>query len=149
MIATKVDEIVVEHLEESSRLVPILQDIQKHYGYLPEEALRRLATRLRVPLSRIYAVANFYAAFSLKPRGKHLIRLCMGTACHLRGAPKLLDMLPTKFGVGDGETSSDGKFSVEVVNCLGACALAPVVMVDGKYFDCVSPDKLLKIVKTL
>ena len=100
-----------------------------------------------MPCSRVYAVANFYGAFSLKPRGKHLIRVCMGTACHLRGSPKIMDLLSSKFGVEDGGTSSDGYFSVEAVNCLGACALAPVVAVDDKYYDGVSPDKLLKIIK--
>jgi len=146
---SKVDEIVIDHLEESARIVPILQDIQRRFNYLPEDALRRVAERLRIPLSRVYAVANFYGAFSLKPRGEHLIRVCMGTACHLRGAPKLMDLLRSKFKVGDGDMSPDGKFTVEVVNCLGACALAPVVMVDDKYFDGVSPDGLLKIIKKL
>jgi len=142
-----VDEIVLQHMEESARIVPILQDVQRHYRYLPEEALRHVAGRLRIPCSRVYAVANFYGAFSLKPRGKHLIRVCTGTACHLRGSFKLMDLLASKFNVEDGETSSDGAFSVEAVNCLGACALAPVVTVDDKYLDGVSPDRLLKIIK--
>jgi NADH-quinone oxidoreductase subunit E len=142
-----VDEIVLTHMEESARIVPILQDVQRHYHYLPEGALRHVAGRLRIPCSRVYAVANFYGAFSLKPRGKHLVRICMGTACHLRGSPKLMDLLASKFKVEDGGTSSDGAFSVEAVNCLGACALAPVVSVDGKYLDGVSPDKLLRIIK--
>ena len=147
MDVTRVDEIVLQHMEESARIVPILQDVQRHYRYLPEEVLRHVAGRLRIPCSRVYSVANFYGAFSLTPRGKHLIRVCMGTACHLRGSPKLMDLLASKFKVGDGGTSSDGMFSVEAVNCLGACALAPVVAVDGKYFDEVSPDKLLRIIK--
>jgi len=142
-----VDEIVLQHMEESARIVPILQDVQRHYRYLPEEALRHVAGRLRIPCSRVYAVANFYGTFTLKPRGKQLIRVCMGTACHLRGSPKLMDLFASKFKVEDGGTSSDGKFSVEAVHCLGACALAPVVTVDDKYFDEVSPDKLLKIIK--
>ena len=142
-----VDEIVLQHMEESARIVPILQDVQRHYRYLPEPALRHVAGRLRIPCSRVYAVANFYGAFSLQPRGEHLIRVCMGTACHLRGSSKLMDMLANKFNVEDGGTSADGKFSVEAVNCLGACALAPVVAVDDQYFDEVSPNKLLKIIK--
>ena len=142
-----VDEIVLQHMEESARIVPILQDVQRQYRYLPEPALRHVAGRLCIPCSRVYAVANFYGAFSLKPRGEHLIRVCMGTACHLRGSPKLMDVLATKFKVADGGTSSDGMFSVEAVNCLGACALAPVVSVDDKYFDGVSPDKLIRIIK--
>ena len=149
MDMSKVDEIVTEHYEESARIVPILQDIQRDFRYLPEEALHHVARQLRIPLSRVYAVANFYAAFSLKPRGEPLIRVCMGTACHFRGAPKLMDLLESKFKVSDGDTSSDNKFTVEVVNCLGACALAPVVVVDEKHFDGVSPDKLLNVIKKL
>lgn len=147
MDVSTVEEIVLQHMEESARIVPILQDVQLHYRYLPEEALRHVAERLCIPCSRVYAVANFYGTFSLKPRGKHLIRVCTGTACHLRGSPKLMDVLANKFKVEDGGTSSDGEFSVEAVNCLGACALAPVVTVDGKYFDEVSPNKLLRIIK--
>ena len=147
MDVSTVEEIVLQHTEESARIVPILQDVQRHFRYLPEEALRHVAGRLRIPVSRVYAVANFYGAFGLKPRGRHLIRVCKGTACHLRGSPKLMDLLASKFKVEDGGTSSDGAFSVEAVNCLGACALAPVVAVDGKYFDEVSPDRLLRIIK--
>jgi len=147
MNPTHVDEIVDGHLEESARLVPILQDVQRQYGYLPEETLHRVAERLHVPLSRVYSAATFYGAFSLKPRGRHLVSVCLGTACHLRGAPRLIDLLQREFDLEDGETSPDGRFTLKTVNCLGACALAPVVVVDGTYFDGVSPDGLSKILK--
>ena len=142
-----VDEIVDEHLEESARLVPILQDVQRRCGYLPEEAMHRVAERLHIPLARVYSAATFYGAFSLKPRGRHLVRVCAGTACHLRGAPRLLETLKREFKLEDGETSPDGRFSLRIVNCLGACALAPVVVVDGTYFDGVTPAGLSKILK--
>ena len=105
-----IDPIVEAYLEESAQLVPILQDLQRAYGYLPEESLHHLAERLRIPFSRLYSVATFYGAFSLTPRGRHLISVCTGTACHLRGAPRLLDALQNKFGMEDGQTSSDQRF---------------------------------------
>ncbi|MHC5080299.1 MAG: NADH-quinone oxidoreductase subunit NuoE family protein [Planctomycetota bacterium] len=142
-----VDPIVDTYLEESAQLVPILQDVQRRLGYLPEFALRHISERLHIPLARLYSVANFYAAFSLEPRGRHEIHVCVGTACHLRGAPKLLDVLKGKFGLEDGKTSPDRRFSLRCVNCLGACALAPVVIVDNEYFDGIGSDKLLKVLK--
>jgi len=144
MDSKEIDPIVETYLEESAQLVPILQDLQRKYGYLPEESLHYLAERLHIPLSRIYSVATFYSAFSLTPRGRHLISVCTGTACHLRGAPRLLDALQNKFHIEDGQTSEDQRFSLKLVNCLGACALAPVVVVNGEYFDGMTPDKLLK-----
>ena len=145
MSSADIGEIVDEYLEESAQLVPILQDIQRKYGYLPEESLHHVAERLYIPLSRVYSVATFYGAFSLKPRGRHLISLCMGTACHLRGAPRLHDVLRETFKLDDGETSPDERFTLRLVNCLGACALAPVVVIDDTYFDGVTPDKLVKM----
>ncbi|NQT20948.1 MAG: NAD(P)H-dependent oxidoreductase subunit E [Planctomycetes bacterium] len=147
MNQTEIRDIVDEYLEESAQLVPILQDIHRKYGYLPEETLHHVAERLHIPLSRVYSVATFYGAFSLKPRGRHLISLCMGTACHLQGAPRLLHALKDKFKLEDGETSPDERFTLKVVNCLGTCALAPVVVVDGTYFDGMNPDKLLKALR--
>ena len=143
----QVDPIVDSYLEESAQLVPILQDVQRRLGYLPEVALRHISERLHIPLSRLYSVANFYAAFSLEPRGRHEINICVGTACHLRGAPKFLDVLKGKLGLEDGKTSPDRRFTLRCVNCLGACALAPVVVVDNEYFDGIKSDKLLKVLK--
>ena len=145
MKLTDVDEVVDDYLQESAQLVGILQDIQRKHGYLPEVSLHRVAERLHVPLSRVYSVATFYGAFSLKPRGRHLVNVCVGTACHLRGAPKLLDVLQRELHITDGETSPDQRFSLRLVNCLGACALAPVVVIDDIYFDGMTPDKLLKV----
>ena len=145
MSREEIIQVIDDYHEESAQLVPILQDIQRKYGYLPEESLHYVAEHLDIPLCRIYSAATFYSSFSLKPRGRHLVSVCMGTACHLRGAPNLLDMLQQKFKIEDGQTSPDKRFSLRVVNCLGACALAPVVVVDDTYLDGMTPDKLLKI----
>jgi NADH-quinone oxidoreductase subunit E len=119
---------------EAKELLPLLQQIQGTYRYLPEEALNALSRHLKLPLSRIYAVAGFYKALSLKPKGEKLVKVCCGTACHLRGAPALIGALEKKMGLMLGETSDDGRFSLESVNCVGACALAPVVMIDDTVF---------------
>ena len=145
MNMTDVREVVDGYLEESAQLVPILQDIQRRCGYLPEESLHHVAELLHVPLSRVYGVATYYGAFSLTPRGRHTVSVCVGTACHLRGAPKLLETLRNKLELEDGQTSPDGMFTLRVVNCLGACALAPVVLVDDTYYDGVTREKLLNI----
>jgi NADH-quinone oxidoreductase subunit E len=115
---------------EAKELLPLLLLIQDSFRYLPEEALRALALRLKLPLSRVCAVAGFYKALSLKPKGEKLVKVCKGTACHLRGADAILEALEKKIGIKLGETSEDGRISLESVNCVGACALAPVVMID-------------------
>ena len=147
MTEPDVDLVIDTYHEESAQLVPILQDIQRKYGYLPEEILHRVAERLYIPLSRVYSAATFYSAFSLKPRGRHIIQLCMGTACHLRGAPRLFDMLQDRYQLADDTTSPDKRFTLKVVNCLGACALAPVVVVNETYFDGMTPDRLNKVLE--
>jgi NADH-quinone oxidoreductase subunit E len=116
---------------EQRELLNILEDFQTRYRYLPEEALRAAAVHLALPLSRVFSVASFYRALSLKPKGEKLVRVCCGTACHLRGAPLLIEALEEGLGVKLGETDSAGRFTLESVNCLGACALAPVVTVDS------------------
>jgi NADH:ubiquinone oxidoreductase subunit E len=123
-------------------VMEVLQDIQAAYHYLPEEALCRVSGELGVPLIEVFRLANFYKAFSLKPRGRHLITVCMGTACHVRESPRFLDEVRRQLKVEPGETTEDGEFTLETVNCLGACALAPVVVLDGKYFDHMTPAKL-------
>lgn len=128
-------------------LIEILQDIQETYNYLPEEALREVAQKLEVPLIEVFRVANFYKAFTLKPRGKHLITVCMGTACHVRGAPRLADEVLGQLKVKPGDTTEDGEFTVETVNCLGACALGPVVVLDGEYYDHMTPGKLRDLIE--
>jgi NADH-quinone oxidoreductase subunit E len=126
-----------------------LQDIQAEFRYLPQEALCRVSESLRVPLIEVFRLANFYKAFSLKRRGRHLITVCEGTACHVQGAPRIVDELLLQLQVRRGETTPDGMFTVETVNCVGACALAPVLIVDGKYYDHTTPGKLRMILETV
>ncbi len=128
-----IDSIMEGYGFRESRLVGILQDIQKALRYLPREALSHVAERLGVPLPRVYSVATFYQAFSLTPRGRHIIKVCVGTACHVRGAPKVLEELERKLGIGPGETTYDMEYTLITVNCLGCCALGPVVVVDEEY----------------
>jgi NADH-quinone oxidoreductase subunit E len=111
----------------------VLQDVNQQLGYLPEAALRYVSHHTRVPLLAVYHVATFYKAFSLTPRGKHVIRVCTGTACHVRGAPFVLEALKSHLGIEPGETTEDGLFSLETVNCLGTCAMGPVVVADEQY----------------
>ena len=131
-----------------SELIEVLQDIQSQCGYLAEPAMREVAEKLDVPLIEVFRVANYYKSFALTPRGKHVITLCTGTACHVRGAPWLLDELSSQLAVSAGETTEDDMFTVDAVNCLGACALGPVVVMDGKYYDHMTPGKLRKLVAT-
>ena len=129
----KVTEIVQKYNSDKGFLVPILQDVQKEYNYLPREALNALSTVLSLPISRIYEVATFYKAFSLTPRGRHQLSLCLGTACHVRGATLLQDNIERTLDIKAGETSDDLEFTFETVNCLGACALGPILVVDEEY----------------
>jgi len=124
------EEILARYPAEPRHLISVLQDIQLSYRYLPREALERVAGALGVPLARVYGVATFYKAFSLTPRGEKLLRVCTGTACHIRGAPLLLHEIESRLGIRPGETTEDLQFTLEAVNCVGACALAPVVLVN-------------------
>ena len=123
----------------------MLQDMQHKFNYIPREGMEALAAYLGCPLSSLYAMATFYKALSLKPKGRHIIKLCDGTACHIRGSTTLLDGVRRLLGINAGETSEDGLFSLELVNCLGSCALAPVMVVDGTYYGRVTLEKLPKI----
>ena len=123
----------------------MLQDMQHKFNYIPREGMEALAVYLGCPLSSLYAMATFYKALSLKPKGRHIIKLCDGTACHIRGSTTLLDGVRRLLGIDAGETSQDGLFSLELVNCLGSCALAPVMVVDGTYYGRVTLEKLPKI----
>ena len=129
-----------ESLGEVS-VIPILEEIQNRFRYLPPEALILASEYLDVPLSQAYAVATFYHAFSLKPKGKHCLNICMGTACHVRGSPQLLNRIETKLGIRAGGTTRDKLFTLETVNCLGACALGPIVVIDGEYSGHMTPQK--------
>jgi len=130
-------------------LIEVLQDIQQTEGYISEDAMCAVSERLAVPLIEVYRVAKFYKAFSLQPRGKHVITVCMGTACHVRGAVRMLDEVSGQLCIRPGETTEDRMFTMESVNCLGACALGPVVVVDGKYHHHMTPGKLRKLIQSL
>ena len=128
----RIDQIIDRHHGEASLLIQILLDIQSENNWLPKEALVRVSEKLAVPMSRINHITTFYKTFSLVPRGRHEVHVCMGTACHVRGAQNILDVVEEVTGVGPGETDADLNFSVETVNCLGCCALGPVMVVDGE-----------------
>ena len=144
----KVENILRQNGNRKERIIQILSDIQRIYNYLPKEVLQYISGRLRLPLSEIYSIATFYSAFSLKPRGKHLVTVCMGTACHVRGAPAVLSRLEERLGVESGGTTTDNQFTLKTVNCLGACALAPIVVVDEEYHGQTTVNKVDKLVKT-
>ena len=130
-------------------LLSVLQDIQAKYGYLPEEKLIETSKTLDMPLIDVYGVATFYKSFSLTPRGRHQVKVCLGTACHVRGANRIGKEIERKLAVGPGETSEDGEFSLETVMCLGCCAIGPVVVIDGKYYGQVTPTKVDSILRTI
>jgi NADH-quinone oxidoreductase subunit E len=142
-------EVVRRYEADPGMLIPMMQDLQAEYGYLPPEELKALAKELGVPLSRVYGVAMFYASFRLSPKGQHEVTLCMGTVCYLKGAPKISEAICEEYGVKPGGTTSDRLFTLQAVNCVGACALAPVMVVDGKYYDGVTPDSALKVLRGL
>jgi len=143
----KVSAIVEKYGGSQDNLVSILQDIQSEYRYLPEEAIRVVAQQLEISLIRVYGVATFFKAFSLEPRGEHIISVCLGTACHVRGAPAVLDEMKRQLSVEAGKTTPDMEFTLETVNCVGACALGPIVVIDGEYHGQVGPVKVKKTLK--
>ncbi len=145
----KIKTIIEKYNYDRSFLVPILQDVQKQLNYLPREALDIVSTCLDVPISCIYALATFYKAFSLTPRGRYQFSLCVGTACHVRGAARIGDHLERTLGLRPGETSSDLKFTYETVNCLGACALGPILVVNGDYHGQMTISKVNRIMRDL
>lgn len=142
-----VDRIIEKHAGEPSNLLQILLDIQSENSWLPKEALGRVSETLAVPLNRIQHIVTFYKAFSLVPKGRHKIHICVGTACHVRGATRILDTVEEATGIKPGETDLDLKFSLETVNCLGCCALGPVMEVDGKVHGKMSPVKTSEVLK--
>jgi NADH-quinone oxidoreductase subunit E len=128
-------------------LLAKLHAINAEYGYLPEEELRRASDELGVPLSQLYSAATFYAAFSFKPRGRHTIHVCLGTACYIRGGDKLLEKLESTLGIHSGETTDDGAFTLETVHCVGSCSMSPVMRVDGDIYGRLRPDRLPRILQ--
>jgi NADH-quinone oxidoreductase subunit E len=141
-IEKEVAEILDRYQRHESFLVSILQDIQAEYNYLPREALANVSQGLNIPLSQVYSVATFFKAFSLKPRGRHLIHVCMGTACHVRGAVRVLEAIERELGIKPEETTPDLKYTLETVNCVGACALGPIVIIDEEYSGEMKTDKV-------
>ncbi len=143
------EQIVDRYDGEVGMLIPMMQDLQAEYGYLPPDRLHSLAKLLELPLSRLYAVATFYSSFRLAPKGAHDVSLCMGTVCYLKGSGAISEAICREFQVEPGGTTRDRLFSFQAVNCVGACALAPVMVVDGKYYDGVTPDSALEILHQL
>jgi NADH-quinone oxidoreductase subunit E len=141
------DGILSRHDGLPADLIPVLQDLQDSYNYLPKDALKIVAARLQVPLTQIYSVATFYTMFSLVPKGKHICRVCLGTTCHLKGGQRLAESLSHRLGVDIGHTTQDMNFTLETVGCLGSCAQAPVLMIDATYYAKVTVDKVSKILK--
>jgi len=129
----KIDEIIVSYNGDRSALISVLQEVQAEYKWLPQEALTYIAQRQGIPLIDLFSIVTFYKSFRLKPRGKHLITVCMGTACHVRGAPRVLKEFQKKLDIEVDETTEDNLFTLETVRCLGCCALGPIVVVDGEY----------------
>lgn len=139
---SEIESIISKYEGRKEFLIPILQEIQEKYNYLPKDALIYVSKKLSVPLIQVYSVATFYKTFSLKPKGKHIIKVCLGTACHVRGAPRIVDEIKRKLNIEVGETTEDKLFTLETVRCLGACALGPIVVIDDEYYGQVNPKKI-------
>ena len=145
--AEKVENLIESYIDKKEQLISLLQEVQAEFNYIPQDVLVRISQKLEMPLSQIFSVATFFQAFSLKPRGRHTVTVCLGTACHIRGGQRLVDKIERDYELKPGETTEDMRFSLETANCLGCCALGPVMVVDGKYESKVTPDKLDKILK--
>lgn len=146
---TQLDPLLNEYRGQKGAVIPVLQKAQKIYGYLPPEVLRRIAAGMRVPLSKIYGVATFYSQFYLTRRGRNIVRQCDGTACHVRGAGKIVDRMEQELGIRVGQTTADYRVTCEVVYCLGSCGLAPVAMVNEQTIGKIAPEKMVAILKGL
>jgi len=139
--------ILKKYGKDKSQLVSILQDIQSEYNYLPRQALEKLSKKMDIPQSQVYSMATFFRAFSLKKRGKHIVNVCLGTACHVRGAELIVESLERQLGVGRGQTTQDLNFTLESVNCMGCCATGPVVKIGEEYFGHMANDKVEPMLK--
>jgi len=144
---TQFDRIIDRYERSEESLLAILQDFQREFHYVPEEGIRRLSEAMEVPESKIYAMGTFYKALSLTPRGRHTIKVCTGTACHLKGAPQILETLERELEVKRNGTTTDGEFTLECVNCVGACAMAPLTLIDEEYHGQTRSSKIMDIVK--
>jgi len=143
----EVNRIVGDYGEDDSSLIQILLDVQKQYNWLPPETVRLVSDRLGMPITQVYRVASFFKALSLVPRGEHIVKACLGTACHVRGGMKVMKRIRRTLGIKEGETSEDMKFSLEKVNCLGCCALGPIITVDDEYHGKMSPEMVPNILE--
>ncbi len=141
----KLTDIIEKHKDEKWALIPLLQNIQAEFGYIPPEAIDPIADRLKIHPSRVQGVITFYSGFSLAPKGKHVFKVCCGTACHVKGGRKILGLIKNELGLEEGETSPDYNFSLETVACLGACFLAPTMMANTEYYGKLSPGKIKSI----
>lgn len=140
-----VGKIIAEYPQSAESLIPILQEIQEEHNFLSETNIKKVAEELALPLHHVFSVATFYNVFSLKPKGRNIVKVCMGSACHVRGAARILEEIERSLKIKNGETSEDGKFSLETVNCLGACALGPIMVLNKEYNGHITPDKVEKI----
>lgn len=147
-ILQKVNEVLDKYQHDKGMLVGILQDIQAEYHYLPREALEEVHRVLGIPLTQVYSVATFFKAFGLTPKGRHIMDVCLGTACHVRGAMRILERIERELGIKAGETTKDLKFTLGTVNCVGACALGPMVIVDGQYAGQMNTDKVKPLLES-
>ena len=145
-VSLLVDTSIERH---SGFLIPVLQDIQEEHNYLPEDALRAVAQKLNISLSDVCGVASFYKTFSFTPKGKYIITVCVGTACHVRGGARIVDAISQKLGIEPGETTEDMNFTLETVNCLGACALGPIIVVNGEYHGQMTKAKAVRLLKEI
>ena len=144
-VTTRIDKILESYTGEKAELIPILQHVQQVFGYLPEEALSQIAQFVDVPECTVFGVATFYAQFKLVPTGRNVVKVCRGTGCYVRGAPRILDELEKILGIKDGETTPDREYTLETVACFGSCALAPVMVVNDKVYGRLTTDKVKKI----
>jgi NADH-quinone oxidoreductase subunit E len=145
---SRIDQIIDKYEGEEGILIQLLLDIQQELNWIPKEVAERISQRLNIPQSQIYRIASFYTAMSLTPRGRHLVSVCMCTACHVRGSPRLLDRITDILKIQPGETSTDRRFTLNTVNCLGCCAMGPVVVVDGVYHSKPSTTELKEILES-
>ena len=148
MDLNQIDQVLQKYEYRHADIISIMQDVQGLENYIPEEAIRYISEKMELNLARVYDIATFYKTFSLVPRGRHIIKVCCGTACHLGGTPQNIDQIKRTLNIEDGETTDDRMFSMETVNCLGACALAPVVVVGEDYYDSVNAGKVEKILSS-
>jgi len=144
-----IDTLITRQEGKGRGLIELLQDVSEHFGYLPPEALRYISEKMNVPLTRLYSIATFYQDFKLKPQGKHRLVVCAGTACHVKGAAGIVDVLCRELKIKPGETTADGKLTLSTVNCIGLCGVGPVAIMDGEYHSQLTADKALETIKAL